>query len=144
LLRVAGILHEIGAYISTRAHHKHSFYLIVNSDIFGLSREELVTVAHIARYHRRSGPMPSHVEYTALPREQRVVINKLSAILRVGDALSQGHIPNAAKLQFERQGDDFIILIPNASNLLLEKRSIARKGGMFEEIYGMKIRLEEA
>ena len=144
LLRVACILHEVGAYISDRAHHKHSYYLIFNSDLFGLSREELVTVAHIARYHRRSGPKPSHVEYTALPREQRVVINKLAAILRVGDALSQGHIQSAAKLQFERQGDDFIILVPDAEKLLLEKRSIVRKGGMFEEIYGMKIRLEDA
>ena len=144
LLRVAGILHEIGSYINDRAHHKHSFYLIVNSDLFGLSREELVTVAHIARYHRRSAPKPSHIEYSALPREQRVVINKLAAILRVADTLSQGHIPNASVLRFERQGDDFIIIVPDVSNLLLEKRAIARKGGMFEEIYGMKIRLEEA
>lgn len=143
LLRVAGVLHEIGAYINDRAHHKHSFYLIANSDLFGLNREELITVAHIARYHRRSGPKPSHVEYTALPREQRVVINKLAAILRVADALAQGHIKDAGKLQFERQGDDFVILAPDAADLLLEKRSLVRKGGMFEEIYGMKIRLEE-
>ena len=144
LLRVAGMLHEVGAYISDRSHHKHSYYLIINSELFGLSRQELVTVAHIARYHRRSGPKPSHTDYTALPREQRVVINKLAAILRVADALSQGHIPNASKLQFERQGDDLIVLVPGALNLLLEKRSLARKGGLFEEIYGMKIRLEES
>ncbi len=144
LLRVAGILHEIGAYISDRSHHKHSYYLIMNSELFGLSREEMVTVAHIARYHRRSGPKPAHTEYTALPREQRVVINKLAAIVRVADALSQGHILDASKLQFERQGDDLIVLVPGVLDLLLEKRSIARKGGLFEEIYGMGIRLEEA
>ena len=144
LLRVAGILHEIGSYISDRSHHKHSYYLIINSELFGLNREEMVTVAHIARYHRRSAPKPSHIEYTALPREQRVVINKLAAILRVADALSQGHIPDASKLHFERQGDDLVVLAPGASNLLLEQRAIVRKGGLFEEIYGMKIRLEEA
>ena len=144
LLRVAGILHEIGSYISDRSHHKHSYYLIINSELFGLNREEMVTIAHIARYHRRSAPKPSHTDYTSLPREQRVVINKLAAILRVADALSQGHVPDASKLHFERQGDDLVVLVPGASNLLLEKRALIRKGGLFEEIYGMKIRLEEA
>jgi exopolyphosphatase/guanosine-5'-triphosphate,3'-diphosphate pyrophosphatase len=144
LLRIAGVLHETGAYISDRSHHKHSYYLIINAELFGLSREELITVAHVARYHRRSGPKPSHIEYTALPREQRVLINKLAAILRVADALSQGHIPNPSKLQFERQGDDLIVFVPDVANMLLEKRALARKGDLFEEIYGMRMRLEEA
>ncbi len=56
LLHVAALLHEVGGYVSNRSHHKHSYYLIANSEIFGLNREETVLAAHIARYHRRSGP----------------------------------------------------------------------------------------
>lgn len=144
LLEVAGLLHEIGGFVSSRSHHKHSYYLIANSEIFGLNRTEIEVVAHVARYHRRSGPKPSHFEYLALPREWRVVISKLSAILRVADAISRGHIRNTLELRFARHGDELVIYVPGISDLLLEQRAISIKGDMFEDIYGMRVRLEEA
>ena len=91
LLRVAALLHEVGGFVSSRAHHKHSEYLIANSEIFGLNRHETVLVSQIARYHRRSVPRPSHPSYMALPRESRIIVNKLAALLRVADALIRGH-----------------------------------------------------
>ena len=74
-----GALHEIGGFVSSRAHHKHSEYLIANSEIFGLNRNEIVVVSQIARYHRRSVPRSSHPSYMALTRESRIVVNKLAA-----------------------------------------------------------------
>lgn len=142
LLRVAGLLHEIGAVVSNRAHHKHSYYLIANSEIFGLNRDEMEIVAQIARYHRRSIPKPSHLEYMALPRVTRVVINKLAALLRLADALTRGRVRQPADLRFERQGDELIVYIPGG-DLLLERRAVAVKGDLFEDIYGLKIRLEQ-
>ena len=142
LLEAAGLLHEVGGFVSSRSHHKHSCYLIANSEIFGLNRTEIAIVAQVARYHRRSGPKPSHAEYVALPRETRVTVNKLAALLRVADALARGHIHSAAELRFERQGDDLVIFIPGIADLLLEERAIAGKGDLFEDIYGMKVRLE--
>jgi len=144
LLRVAGLLHEVGGFVSNRAHHKHSYYLIANSEIFGLNPDEIVLVAHIARYHRRSVPKQSHLEYVALPRETRVVINKLAALLRLADALARGRARHVRDLRLERQGDELIAYIPGATNLLLEQRAIAAKGDLFEDVYGLKVRLEEA
>ena len=144
LLQVAGLLHEVGGFVSSRSHHKHSYYLIANSEIFGLNRDEIAVVAHVARYHRRSGPKPSHPEYMALPRETRVTVNKLAALLRVADALARGHVRHARDLRFERQGDDLVVCIPGVADVLLEERAIAGKGDMFEDIYGMKVRLETA
>ncbi len=144
LLRVAGLLHEVGSFVSSAAHHKHSYYLIANSEIFGLNREDTEVVAHIARYHRRSSPKPSHLEYISLPRETRVVVNKLAAMLRVADALSRTRGRKPPVPRFERRGDEFIICLPGASHMLLERRSLAAKGDMFEDIFGVTIRLEEA
>ena len=144
LLRVAGLLHEIGSFVSNAAHHKHGYYLIANSEIFGLNRDDTEVVAHIARYHRRSSPKPSHPEYMALPRESRVVVNKLAAILRVVDALARTRGRKLPSPRFERRGDEFIISLPGAASLLLERRALAAKGDMFEDIYGMTLRLEEA
>jgi len=144
LLQVAGWLHEIGGFVGVRAHHKHSHYLIANSEIFGLSREEIALVALIARYHRRSPPKPSHLEYMALSRELRVAVSKLAAILRVADALARNHSRDVSRFRFERRGDELVILVPAGSgDMLLEQRAVAAKGDMFEEIYGVKIRIEE-
>jgi exopolyphosphatase/guanosine-5'-triphosphate,3'-diphosphate pyrophosphatase len=79
-----------------------------------------------------------------MPREIRVVINKLAAILRVADALSRGRFYQGRDLRFERQGDDLIIHVIGAGDLTLEKRAMSVKGDLFEDIYGMRIRLEEA
>jgi exopolyphosphatase / guanosine-5'-triphosphate,3'-diphosphate pyrophosphatase len=143
LLRVAALLHEVGSFVSNLAHHKHSYYLIVNSEIYGLNRDDIEIVAHIARYHRRSGPKPSHLEYIALPRESRVVVSKLAAILRVADALIRGRGRPVPRLRFERRGDEFMIFIPGATDMILERRALAVKGDMFEDIYGMRLRMEE-
>jgi len=144
LLRVAGLLHEVGGFVSSRAHHKHSEYIISNSEIFGLNRGEITLVSQIARYHRRGVPQETHPLYISQPRETRVVINKLAAILRVADALIRGNYRRAQEIRFHRQGDELIVGLPGVGDILLEERAVAAKGGLFEEVYGMKIRLEEA
>ncbi len=144
LLQAAALLHETGSFVSSQAHHKHSEYLIANSEIFGLTRREIVLVALIARYHRRSAPRSTHPTYASLPRESRVAVSKLAALLRVADAVVRGHRRSASEIQFQRQGDDLIVSLPAGSDLLLEQRAIESKGGLLEDIYGVKIRLEEA
>ncbi len=143
LLRVAGILHEAGGFISNQAHHKHSYYIISHSEIFGLNRSELKIVAHVARYHRKALPLPSHDDYGSLPRATRAVINKLAAIIRVADAICRGRSYKADLIHFERHGDDLIVTIEGASDLLLERKALAMKNRLFEDIYGMHVRLEE-
>jgi exopolyphosphatase/guanosine-5'-triphosphate,3'-diphosphate pyrophosphatase len=143
LLALAAILHDVGTYVSTQAHHKHSQYLIANSEIFGLQRDDLSIVAQVARYHRRSEPKSVHPEYMALPRNQRMVVNKLAAVLRVADALDRGHMQQVRDFSVERQGPDLVIYVRGATDLTLERRSIADKCGMFEDIFGMRVRIEE-
>ena len=143
LLQVAALLHEIGGFISASAHHKHSYYIISNTEIFGLNRLETQIVAHVARYHRRSPPKPSHLDYMALSREQRVIVNKLAAILRIADALARGNVRQAEDVEFHHEADELIITLHNIENLVFQKRAIAVKSDMFEDVYGMKVRLQE-
>ena len=76
--------------------------------------------------------------------QNRVTVSKLAAILRVADALSRGHVQAPTNLNLQRQGDDLIISVPNTTDLLLEQRAVRAKADMFEEIFGMKVRLELA
>jgi exopolyphosphatase/guanosine-5'-triphosphate,3'-diphosphate pyrophosphatase len=142
LLQVAGLLHEVGRFVSGQAHHKHSYYLINNAEIFGLNRHEIAIAAHVARYHRRSAPKASHVEYMSLPRESRVVVVKLAALLRVADAMARGQIRHVRELRLERQADELVVYVSGVPELILEERTVAAKGDLFEEIFGMRLRLE--
>jgi len=143
LLRVAALLHDVGEFVSNRAHHKHTYYLISNTEIFGLRRDELAIVAHVARYHRRSVPKASHLDYMALPREERMLINKLAAVLRVADALDRGHWQQVRDFDIERRGRDLVIYVKGAVELTLERLAMIDKGDLFEEMFGVKVRLEE-
>jgi exopolyphosphatase/guanosine-5'-triphosphate,3'-diphosphate pyrophosphatase len=143
LLHVAALLHEIGGFVSNRSHHKHSEYLIANSEIFGLSRAETAVVAQIARYHRRSMPRATHPGYMVLPREDRVVVNKLAALLRVADALARNPTGQTRHARIERHGEELLITVPGVKDLILERHAVAAKGDLFEEVYGMRVRLEE-
>ena len=143
LLEVAGLLHEVGGFVSNRGHHKHSYYLVANSEVFGLSRDELLIVAQTCRYHRRSAPKPSHLEYMSMTRRQRMVVNRLAAILRVADALDRGHARIVRTFQCECKDDEFTIAVQGVADLTLERRALVSKGDLFEEIYGLRIRIEE-
>ena len=143
LLRVAALLHEVGGFVSNRSHHKHSYYLIANAEIFGLSREEHEVVAHIARYHRRATPQQSHPEYMMLPRDRRILVSKLAALLRVADALDRGRGQEVQDFRCDRREEGFVVWIPGLTDLTLERQALTQKGDLFEDVFGMKIRLEE-
>jgi exopolyphosphatase/guanosine-5'-triphosphate,3'-diphosphate pyrophosphatase len=143
LLTVAGILHDAGMFISARSHHKHSMYLIQNSELFGLSRRDILLVALIARYHRRATPKSVHEEYADLDREGRLAVAKLAAILRVADALDRSHSQRISAIECRKEKDRFVISVPNVDDLTLEQLALQNKSDMFEDVYGMSVVVEK-
>jgi exopolyphosphatase/guanosine-5'-triphosphate,3'-diphosphate pyrophosphatase len=141
VLVIAALLHEIGLFVSNRSYHKHSMYLIRNSELFGLSKTDLLLVALAARYHRRASPLPSHEGYATLDREQRVAVAKLSAILRVAVALDESR---SQRITDVRCGDDdgrMVITVPGVEDLSLEQLALNQNVTLFEETYGMPVLL---
>ncbi len=138
LLEVGGLLHDVGTFIKTSGHHKHGEYIVANSEIFGLSRADLTIVANVVRYHRKAPPASTHVNFIALPREDRVVVMKLAAIVRVADALDRGHDQRVRDVAFERREERFAIRAPGGADLSLERLSLAEKGDMFEDVFGLE------
>jgi exopolyphosphatase/guanosine-5'-triphosphate,3'-diphosphate pyrophosphatase len=88
-LEYAAILHDVGYLINSRSHHKHGYYLIMNSELFGFTADEIAVLATIVRYHRRALPKPKHREWKALPTSLRKPVAALSALLRIADALDR-------------------------------------------------------
>jgi exopolyphosphatase / guanosine-5'-triphosphate,3'-diphosphate pyrophosphatase len=92
LLEAGGFLHNVGLFISHSAHHKHSYYVIRNSDqLVGFTDHEIEIMALVARYHRKSTPSLRHAEYAALADGERRTVSLLAGMLRVGIALDRTH-----------------------------------------------------
>jgi len=91
LLLAAALLHDVGYHIANESHHKHSRYLIANSELTGFSESERAVIANIARYHRGPLPKHSHAEYDALNAADRETVCRLGGIVRLADALDRNH-----------------------------------------------------
>lgn len=143
-LEVAAVLHDIGLFIGSRSHHKHSYYLISSSQLFGLRKSELELIANIARYHRRALPQRSHTPFVALDRDERMIVSKLGAILRVANALDKDQMQKVMDLTISRDGDQIILSAPNVSDLAMGRIALASRSDFFTEIFGKKIILREA
>jgi exopolyphosphatase/guanosine-5'-triphosphate,3'-diphosphate pyrophosphatase len=139
LLQVAALLHDIGMYVSLRAHHKHSQYLLAASQIFGLSNEETAVVSNIARYHRRGWPQDSHVPYIALDRDNRLVVDKLAALLRVSNALDAEHLQKVTGLRVDRSQRPWILEIEGTGDLTMELLASKARADMFAQTYGQEL-----
>ncbi len=88
-LAYAAYLHDIGHFINPSGHHKHGLYILLNSPMPGFTPEELLLMANLVRYHRKSLPSSEHFHYGALPRSQKKVIGLLAPLIRLADQLAK-------------------------------------------------------
>jgi exopolyphosphatase/guanosine-5'-triphosphate,3'-diphosphate pyrophosphatase len=139
VLETAAILHDIGMFIRGSGHHKHGQYIVSNSEIFGLRREELDVIANVIRYHRGEPPDPADIEYLALQREERMLVLKMAALLRVADALDRGHSRRIKNIRVERRAETVTLYTGETHDLSLEKMGLEEKGDLFQEVFGYKI-----
>jgi exopolyphosphatase/guanosine-5'-triphosphate,3'-diphosphate pyrophosphatase len=139
LLEVAAMLHDIGIFVTLRAHHKHSQYLLGASEIFGLSSDDQALVSNVARYHRRGLPQKSHVPYMALDREDRVRVNKLAALLRVANALDAEHGQKITELRVTRDDDAWVLEVTGHGDLTMERLATTARADLFAQVFGHEL-----
>ncbi len=141
LLGIAALLHDIGIFIRLDEHNLHSEYIISHSEIFGLSKAENMVVSYIARYHRGKQMPQDNEHFQSLARADRMTILKLTAILRIADALDRGHRQSVSGISMELSKDTFIIRAGTDRNFVLEQMALAEKGDMFESVFGYNLML---
>ncbi len=141
-LTLAAYLHDIGIFVNNRSHHKHSEYIISSLNLFRLTDEEIKVIACIARYHRKATPAKNHFLYGSLPPESQILIQKLSSILRIANALDSTHRQKVKNLEYEAESSgDITIKAHVQDNFLVERTDFLNKKDLFEEITGNKIHL---
>lgn len=143
LLWAAAILHNAGHYISHSSHHKHSYYLIRNGELLGYTEAEIEIIANVARYHRKSLPKKKHDNYRSLAdKQQRNLVNELSAMLRIAVALDRRGIGaiDSVKYHFDGANKTLHLDIHPAyphDDCASELWNLEDKKTWFEELYGV-------
>jgi exopolyphosphatase / guanosine-5'-triphosphate,3'-diphosphate pyrophosphatase len=143
LLEVAALLHDIGTFVNVHDHHKHTQYMLGAIPIVGLSPLQQAIVANVARYHRKSMPKPQHDAFRLLSAKDRVIVSKLAAILRLADALDNEHASKVGALSVEYKKPKLLLRLQGDGDMLLEKWALAKKAGMFEEVFSVRVVMED-
>jgi exopolyphosphatase/guanosine-5'-triphosphate,3'-diphosphate pyrophosphatase len=140
----AALLHDVGYHINYDRHHKHSYHLILHAELLGITPDEQVVIANVARYHRGAPPKRKHRNYSGLDKELRDRIVRLSAILRVADGFDRGHVGAVGELgvRFLRRA---IRISPRpatgATQLRLELWGAHRKSELLADVAGVPVEI---
>lgn len=138
-LETAALLHDVGQVISYRRHHKHSWYIIRNSELPGLAAEDIRLVALTARYHRRGVPRDGHEDYSSLRESEKEEVRKLAAIVRVADALDHDRSRRVQALRAEVDADTVRLHLSPGEDTVVERWALGRTGGLFDKVFRRRI-----
>src|SRR5262245_22435525 len=89
-LSAAAMLHEVGSYLNRAGRHRHTYYIVAHSEIFGYTAAQRQVIAAIARYVGNSLPARGDRYLKPLSLEDRQMVPKAVALLRLAIALNQG------------------------------------------------------
>ncbi|MFC6202766.1 HD domain-containing protein [Lactiplantibacillus nangangensis] len=137
LLQVASIVHDVGSYIDPHQHYMHSDYILRATELTGLTNDEKQTIATIARYHSAQTPSKDIKHFEHMSLEQRLVVSKLSAILRLADALDDGRQQKISKISVSIKNPQVIITCYAHDDLFLENWVFSQKAEFFKEVFGL-------
>jgi exopolyphosphatase / guanosine-5'-triphosphate,3'-diphosphate pyrophosphatase len=147
LLEAAALLANVGMFVSHDKHHKHSYYVIRNSDqLAGFTDHEVELIALVARYHRKSEPKPGHAEFASLSDEHQGWVRTLAGILRVAVSLDRSHAGLVAKSVVQDDGTTLHIGLEPFdadADLNLELYTANERRGLLEQVLDRRVEITQ-
>ncbi len=144
LLEAAAYLHDVGHFVSDTGHHKHSAYVVSNSDMPGFTDEERHLVALLCRYHRKAMPAPRHSSYQNLNPEARRSLLHLIPIIRIADSLDRGEEQRVSQVECEMRNGAILLRLRASGDADLEQWAADRAGDTFRQVYNTPLVVTQA
>jgi exopolyphosphatase/guanosine-5'-triphosphate,3'-diphosphate pyrophosphatase len=137
-LSAAAMLYEVGDYVNRNGHHRHTYYIIANSEILGYTPQQRRIIGSIARYLGKSRPTPGDGPMSGLSPEDQENVEKASVLLRIARALNMGRSQSVGKVGVSaRNGKVAMKLTPRGkASVDLEVWSIEKDRSYFREVFG--------
>jgi exopolyphosphatase/guanosine-5'-triphosphate,3'-diphosphate pyrophosphatase len=136
----AAMLYEVGAYINPAGRHRHAYYVISRSELFGFTPLQRQIIATIARFQGNSRPSIRDPLIKLLPAQVRLDVIKSTAILRVGRAMNQGRRASVKVLRASSRDEQVGVTIKaGRSGADLELWAGEKEIPYFREVFGREL-----
>lgn len=146
-LEAGALLANVGRFVAHSAHHKHSYYLIRNTDqLTGFTSHEIELIAQIARYHRKSAPKQrGHTEFSLLPAEDQRAVRILAGLLRIAIGLDRGHAQIVQRVccDFDAEANELTVeaIVADTAAAALEAYTADARKELAEAALGCRVRI---
>jgi exopolyphosphatase/guanosine-5'-triphosphate,3'-diphosphate pyrophosphatase len=144
LLEYAALLHEVGTHVSYQSHQKHSYYLISHAGLRGFTTDQVAVMANVARYYRKAVPRDDHENFAPLSDTQKEVVRKLTAILRVADALDRGRRRTVRDVGVESTKKKLRLHIRQRGDADVELAAAAKRSKYFGKVFEKHVDIESS
>jgi len=145
-LTAAAMLYEVGDYVNRNGHHRHTYYIIANSEILGYTPQQRRIIGSIARYLGKSRPTPGDGPMSSLSPEEQENVEKASVLLRLARALNMGRSQSVGKVAVSaRSGRVSMKLTARGkASVDLEVWAIEKDRSYFREVFGRELSVAAA
>ena len=145
-LEAATMMLDVGKFMNHQGHHRHTHYIIANSEIFGFSPQQRAIVAAIARYTGKSRPEPMDRVMRLVPVEEHTHVVRASMLLRMVASLNQDRATAAAVRVKTKVYPKRVVLElhPLRGAAELELWSLKKEASYFREVFRRELLVEVA
>lgn len=142
LLEVAALLHDIGHFINTLDHDKHAYYILQANPLIGFKKRQQDIIANVMRYHRKAMPSVQDENFRALSSKDRLTVIKLSALLRLADAMDVSHTYSVKSVKMKQTKNKWTLKMEGKGGFSLETWALEKRRALFQEVFGIKLEIE--
>lgn len=145
VIKTASILHDCGTSIDYYNHHLHSFYVILNSYINGLTHKELLESAAVAASHRNNNYHLCLPKYCSLINKLDVdAIEKIGVILKIAEGLDRSLEGSVKDIDVSISNDSVTINAYSDIDLFLEIQQAMRCARPFKDVFNKTLTIVKA
>ena len=140
IIKTAATLHDIGTEIKYHDHHKHSFYLILNSNIYGLTQREHLLSAFVALAHRKDDVKKECLRYQdMMAADDLMIIYRLAVLVRIAESFDRAMDGVVESVACDILGDSVIMKTQTTADAALEIKDALTCSDMFKKAYGKNL-----
>jgi exopolyphosphatase/guanosine-5'-triphosphate,3'-diphosphate pyrophosphatase len=125
VLKVAATLHDCGMRIKYYNHQRHSCYMILNSNLYGVSHREIVLAAFVACCHKKEDINAYEwARYRDILNEDDLeIVKRLGVMLRIAESLDRSMSGTVKSINCDILGDSVIMKTEVDGDATLEIRN---------------------
>lgn len=140
-LSAAAMLYEVGDYVNRNGHHRHTHYIISNSEILGYTPQQRRIIAAIARYLGKSRPTVEDGPMKIIDSAERANVQKAIVLLRMARALNLGRSRAVERVRIRVHAAEVkTTLVPRRRmGMDLELWAIEKQRDYFREVFGREL-----